>query len=142
MPRTLRIPAQFLMENTAAYPVVEISTVSSRNKGLFFARKDGRNYIAATSNNPATLTADDYVLEEHTMGTTLFDAFTRALELPNNGIVFDQLQDAPDGFQLRVRVPNPFPSFNPHSAVCAYAQTLHFLEVGIDTEAGIGPDVK
>jgi hypothetical protein len=87
MPRTLRIPAQFLTANTAAPPLVEISVVSSRNKGLFFARKDGLNYIAAMSNNPATLAADDFVHEEHTMGTTLFDAFTRALETPDNGIV-------------------------------------------------------
>jgi hypothetical protein len=138
MPRTLRIPAHFLTANTAAPPLVEISVVSSRNKGLFFVRKDGLNYIAATSNNPATLAADDFVLEEHTMGTTLFDAFTRALETPDNGIVFDQLLETSDGFQLRVRVPNPFPSFNPRSAVCAYAQTLHFFEVKIDSEVGVG----
>ena len=72
------------------------------------------------------------------MGTTLFDAFTRALETRDNGIVFDQLIETPDGFQLRVRVPNPFPAFKPHSAVCAYAQTLHFFEVKIDSEVGVG----
>lgn len=127
MPRTLRLPARLLSANSTA--VVEIGVVSACHKGLFSARKDGRLYIAAVSKNPATLAANDVVLEEQAMGTTLFDAFTRAIELPDHCVVFDQLQDAADGFTLRVHVPNPFPLFNPDSPVRAYAQTLHFLEV-------------
>jgi hypothetical protein len=85
MPKHTR--AQFLVANHRSPPpppsattasnttpttttTIELGVVSQHMKGLFFARReDGRLYVAVTTHNPATLNANNEVLEEHTMGT-------------------------------------------------------------------------
>lgn len=129
MPPHSHTPVRFLVhthKNEAPPVAMEIGVVSQHNQGLFFARRGEHTYyIASVHKNPALLGSNDVVLEEHATGVTLYSLLVLHANA-DSGIVCDQLEDMDDGFQLRMRVPNPFCP-RPGSDARAFEQTLRFF---------------